>query len=254
MAVIAVFNQKGGVGKTTTALNLLAGIAQRGVRPMGVDLDPQAHLSGVFDARARLADDSIYSFFVRQRPLAEVAQITSSGVILCPAHLELTKLDTLLGKGVNVVTRLRLALRHGADTGPVVIDCCALLGVLSLNAIFACDLLLVPVSADYLALEGARQVERALRALEPVFKRRLPRRYVLTRFDARRKMSFEVAELLALAFPSEEISRAVSRRVPPCPAEPRRVRLPGACGRASGCRIYCVASSARPTAWPRARH
>ena len=109
MSVIAVFNQKGGVGKTTTTLNLLAGIAKRGARPLGIDFDPQAHLSGVFDAHPHLADDSVYSFFVRQRPLADVAQITASGVILCPAHLELTKLDMLLGKGVNVVTRLRVA-------------------------------------------------------------------------------------------------------------------------------------------------
>src|SRR5436309_925767 len=206
MTVIAVFNQKDGVGKTTTALNLLAGIAQRGVRPLGIDLDPQAHLSGVFDTHPKLADDSIYSFFVRQRALADLAQITPSGVILCPGHLELTKLDSLLGKGVNVITRLRMALKQGPQPpGPIVIDCCAFLGVLSLNAIFACDLLLVPVSADYLALEGAQQVERALHALEPVFKRRLPRRYVLTRFDARRKMSSEVADLMAMAFRSEEI-------------------------------------------------
>ena len=64
------------------------------------------------------------------------------------------------------------------------IDCCPLLNVLSLNAMFAADLLLIPVSADYLALQGAQQVERALNALEPVFKRRLPRRYLLTRYDA----------------------------------------------------------------------
>ena len=206
MTVIAVFNQKGGVGKTTTALNLLAGMAQRGARPLGIDLDPQAHLSGIFDTHPRLADDSVYSFFVRQRPLADIAQITPSGVILCPSHLDLTKLDTLLGKGVNVVTRLRVALKQTEQTpGPVVIDCCPLLGVLSLNAIFACDLLLVPVSADFLALQGAQQVERALNALEPVFKRRLPRRYVLTRFDARRKMSSEVADLMAMAFRADEI-------------------------------------------------
>ena len=160
----------------------------------------------MFDTHPRLADDSVYSFFVRQRPLAEIAQITASGVVLCPGHLELTKLDTLLGKGVNVVTRLRVALKqHDIAPGPVIIDTCPLLGVLSLNAIFACDLLLVPVSADYLALRGAQQVERALHALEPVFKRRLPRRYVLTRFDARRKMASEVADLMAMAFRPEEI-------------------------------------------------
>jgi chromosome partitioning protein len=206
MTVIAVFNQKGGVGKTTTALNLLAAIAKRGARPLGIDLDPQAQLSYVFGAHPKLADDSIYGFFVRQRPIAEIARVTRSGVVLCPAHLELSKLDSMLGKGVNVVTRLRHALRQpDVAPGPVVIDCGPLLNVLSLNAIFACDLLLVPVSCDFLALRGAREVERALDALEPVFKHRLPRRYVLTRYDMRRKMSAEVVTQLAEAMRPEEI-------------------------------------------------
>jgi chromosome partitioning protein len=206
MAILAVFNQKGGVGKTTTALNLLATIAQRGQRPLGIDLDPQAHLSQIFGVHPRLADDSVYSFFVRQRPLVDVAQITRSGVVICPAHLELSKLDSLLGKGVNVVTRLRHALQQpDLRNGPVVIDCCPLLNVLSLNAVFACDVLLVPVSCDFLSLSGAMQVERALNALEPVFKRRLPRRYVLTRFDVRRKMSEDVLARMATAFRPEEV-------------------------------------------------
>jgi len=195
VAIVAVFNQKGGVGKTTTALNLLAAMALRKQRPLAIDLDPQCHLSQIFGVSPRNADDSVYSFFVRQRPLDDIAQITRSGVILLPAHLELSKLDTLLGKGVNVVTRLRLALhRPGATPGPAVIDCCPLLNVLSLNAIFAADLVLVPVSADFLSLKGAEQVERALNALEPVLKRRLPRRYVLTRYDQRRRMSEAVEE------------------------------------------------------------
>jgi len=206
MTVIAVFNQKGGVGKTTTALNLLAAIARRGQRPLGIDLDPQAHLSHVFGAHPKLADDSVYSFFVRQTPLADIARITRSGVALCPAHLELSKLDSILGKGVNVVTRLRYALRQpGLAPGPVVIDCSPLLNVLSLNAVFACDLLLVPLSCDYLSLRGACEVERALNALEPVFKRRLPRRYVLTRYDIRRRMSGDVVGRLAGLLRADEI-------------------------------------------------
>ena len=206
MPIIAVFNQKGGVGKTTTALNLLAAIAKRGQRPLGIDLDPQAHLSHVFGVHPTLADDSVYSFFMRQRPLEDIARITRSGVVLCPAHLELAKLDSMLGKSVNIVTRLRHALRApDATPGPVVIDTCPLFNVLSLNAVFACDVLLVPVSCDYLALRGAREVERALNALEPVFKQRLPRRYVLTRYDARRRMSGDVVEQMREALRPEEI-------------------------------------------------
>ena len=193
MAIIAVFNQKGGVGKTTTALNLVAAAAQRKRRPLAIDLDPQCHLSHIFGVHPRSADDSVYSFFVRQRPLDDIAQLTKSGVFMLPAHLELAKLDSLLGKGVNVVTRLRQALHApNAMQELVVIDCCPLLNVLSLNAIFAADLVLVPVTADFLSLKGAEQVERALNALEPVFKRRLPRRYLLTRYDLRRRMSEDV--------------------------------------------------------------
>ncbi len=206
MSIIAVFNQKGGVGKTTTALNLLAAIAQAKQRPLAIDLDPQCHLSHIFGVHPKSADDSIYGFFIRQRPLEDIAEITGSGVILCPAHLELAKLDSLLGKGVNVVTRLRQALHlPNAAPGPVVIDCCPLLNVLSLNALFAADVVVVPVSADFLSLQGAEQVERALNALEPVFKRRLPRRYVLTRYDMRRRMSGAVEERMAQVFRRDEI-------------------------------------------------
>ncbi len=206
MAIVAVFNQKGGVGKTTPALNLLAAFGQAKQRPLAIDLDAQCPLTHVFGVYPAHADESVYSFFVRQRPLDEIAQVTKSGAILCPAHLELAKLDALLGKGVNVVNRLRHALHaQGAVPGPVVIDCCPLLNVLSLNAIFAADLLLVPVAADFLSLKGAEQVERALNALEPVFKRRLPRRYVLTRFDVRRRMSAAVEERMGEMLRADEI-------------------------------------------------
>ena len=206
MSTIAVFNQKGGVGRTTTALNLLAAIARRGRRPLGIDLDPQAHLSQIFGIAPRLADDSVCGFFTRQRPLADVAQITRSGVMLCPAHPDLAKVGAGLGRGLDAVTRLREALRQpDAPPGHVVIDCGPLLDALSLNAIFACDVLVVPVSCEYLALRGAVLVERALNALEPVFRHRPARRYLLTRYDATRAMSEGVAARMAAALRPEEI-------------------------------------------------
>ena len=191
MTVIAVFNQKGGVGKTTTALNLLAAIAQRGQRPLGIDLDPQAHLSHIFGVQPKLADDSVYSFFMRQRPLADIAQITRSGVVLCPAHLELAKLDSMLGKGVNVVTRLRARAarartRRPARSSSTAARCSTCCRSTRCSPATCCW---CRCPCDFLSLRGALQVERALNALEPVFKRRLPRRYLLTRYDVRRRMS-----------------------------------------------------------------
>jgi chromosome partitioning protein len=206
MSIIAVFNQKGGVGTTTTALNLLAAIARRGQRPLGIDLDPHAHLSHCFGARPKLADDSVYSFFGRQRPLADLAEITRSGVALCPAHPDLARLDAQLSKGINAITALRRALSDGASTADaVVIDTTSLLNALSLNAIFACDLCIVPVSCEFLAVQAAREVERALNALEPVLKARLARRYLLTRYDAEKEMSIHVAEQLTDFLPPEHV-------------------------------------------------
>lgn len=182
MAIVAVFNRQDGVGKTTTALNLLAAVARRGARPLGIDLDPVAQLSTLFGACPARAADSVAAFLAGRAALDDVAQITRSGVVLCPAHAELAALSAGLGKGLPALTRLRLALRgaHGY-AGPVVIDCGSAWDALTLNAVFACDLLLVPMSAEGRSEDGARDVARGLDALTPVFKYRLERRYLRTR-------------------------------------------------------------------------
>ena len=184
MAIIAVFNQHGGVGKTTTALNLLAAIAQRGMRPWAIDLDPQAHLSHLFGTSARAPEESMAAFFAQREPLEHLGEITRSGVVLCPAHPALAHVDAMLGKGLNSLTRLRHALRtRGATTGPVVIDCASRRDALTLNAVFASDLVLVPVSCQDDAAHAATAVERMLNAIEPLVGFRAPRRYVMTRVN-----------------------------------------------------------------------
>jgi chromosome partitioning protein len=198
MAKIAVFNQKGGVGKTTTSLNLTAALARRGYNPLSIDLDPQGHLSYVCGSSVANADDSIFGFYQNTRPLAQLIRPASGGWLVIPAHVELSKVDTQFGKGPNILNRLNGGIvRENLNTGrPIVLDCCPMLGVLSLSAIFASDRVLVPVSADYLAVQGVHQVEKTLKALEHVLKRRMLRRYVVTRFDARRKMSHQIYEEL----------------------------------------------------------
>ena len=209
MTIVAVFNQKGGVGKTTTTLNLAAALARRGGTPCGIDLDPQAHFSAIAGVTAGAGDDTVLSLFQRNRPLSELVHGAASGIRVIPSHMELSKVDTLFGKGYNVVNRLNVALRAerlGSGGSPVLIDCCPMIGVLSLNAIFASDCVLVPVSADHLSYKSALQVEKALRALEPVLKRRVKRRYLLTRFDARRRMAREIQDMLVQQF-DEEVCR-----------------------------------------------
>ncbi len=215
MARIAVFNHKGGVGKTTTTLNLVAALARVGYDPLALDLDPQAHLSVIACPGTLTPEDSAYAFFRDSRPLTDLLRNSRAGWEILPAHLELSKVDTQFGRGPNVLNRLRIGLDRERLNGerPVLIDCCPLLGVLSLSAIFAADAVLVPVSADYLAVKGAVQVEKTLNALQRVLGHRVERRYVITRFDARRRMSWDILETFKARFAADLCESRISETV-----------------------------------------
>lgn len=216
---IAVFNQKGGVGKTTTALNLAAASVRDGRQPLLLDLDPQCHLSAIHGSPPQNSERSLFGFYQGIHTLDELAIPWEGLGRLVPSHQQLIKVDSMFGKGPAILNKLRLGLDTidasipGNAAQTTLIDCCPYVGVLALNAIFACDVLLIPVSTDFLSLQAAEQMTRTLAILESVLKRRVPRRYLLTRYDRRRNMSEEVQKLLRQRYDGEVCTTVIAENV-----------------------------------------
>ncbi|MEW9900000.1 ParA family protein [Chitinivorax sp. PXF-14] len=194
MTILAIFNQKGGVGKTTTAMNLAAAMAHNGMEPLMIDLDPQAHLTATSGVTVN-SEDSIFAFYRDNKPLTELVKPLPNGVNLIPSHVELAKVDTLYRKTGSIIMRLRHALYDemlAASGVPIVIDCCPFLGILSINAIAAADGMIIPIAAEYLAMKGATQLENTLEAMSRLADKRIPRRFVVTRYVPSRRLSAHI--------------------------------------------------------------
>lgn len=183
MAVVAVFNQKGGVGKTTTTLNVAAALMLLERQPILIDLDPQAHLSLALGVKNLQGDACVSAFFLRDKPLASLVRTLPNGLRLIPGHPDLSKVDSMLGGVKGVAAKLKHGLSElvGANS-PVLMDCAPSLSVLTLNALFASDRVLIPVTSDYLAMQGLHRTEIALRVLEKPLGRPIERRMVVTRY------------------------------------------------------------------------
>jgi chromosome partitioning protein len=141
---------------------------------------------------------SIASFFKENTPLAKLLHETPAGWQIIPATLELSKIDAMYGSDPQAAKLLKQGLSEELVlTGaPILIDCCPMLGVLTLNALLAADKVLIPVSADFLSQQGVHRLDSALNVLEKKLQRTFERRIVVTRFDSRRKLSFDIYDKL----------------------------------------------------------
>ena len=201
MRSIAIINQKGGVGKTTTAVNLGHALARRGNRVTLVDLDPQGHLAaclGLF----RLPNKGMDQVLLHGQDIAEQLISSRELIDVVPAGRELGEFEHIDG-GIERARVLRQAIgRSVPDTDFMVFDCPPSAGLLVANAVAAVDDVLVPVAGDYVSLTGLTRLMLTIRKLEPLRAGPLGKAIFLSRFIARRRLSSEVMGKLLEHFPT----------------------------------------------------
>jgi chromosome partitioning protein len=202
--VLAIANQKGGVGKTTTALSLGAALAGGGKRVLVMDLDPHGCASAHMGIFHETLAGSVVDVFLATKPAAPWAGVITrpsrAPFDLVPSHIRLSDLDVDLkdrkGKGVL----LKTALEHGPPYDHIILDCPPQTGVVLVNALVAADLLVIPIQTDFLALHGVRLLFDTMRALNHALPRPIPYRALATMFDRRAKACARVLALLREKF------------------------------------------------------
>ena len=212
--MIAVVNQKGGVGKTTTAVNLTAALKEQGKKVLLCDFDPQANASSGLGVEKRKIKKSVYDVIINDAPVADAIITTKYGDVL-PSSADLA------GAGVELISmeepnyRLRNALHAVKDQYDVIfIDCPPSLEMLTINGLAAADAILIPVQCEYYALEGLSDLMSTLRMI----KRRIHPALdifgvVLTMFDGRTNFSTQVAQEVRRHFPGKVFASVIPRNI-----------------------------------------
>jgi chromosome partitioning protein len=214
--VIALANQKGGVGKTTTAVNLGACLAELGYRTLIVDLDPQGNASTGLGIDPRAIETSMYDVLLQGTPMEDCIEASSvRNLFVAPANLDLAGAEIELVPAFSRETRLKEAIEGVRDQFDyILIDCPPSLGLLTVNGLAAAKEVLVPIQCEYYALEGLGQL---LRNVDLVQKRLNPdlelTGIVLVMYDARTKLSDQVAAEVREHFGDTVFRQMVPRTV-----------------------------------------
>ena len=213
--VISVANQKGGVGKTTTTINLAASIADRGYRVLIVDIDPQGNATSGLGIEKSEIDQDIYNVLIDEVPIQDTIHHTSTPKLdMVPATINLSGAETELISMMARETRLKSALDAVSDKYDFVfIDCPPSLGQLSINAFTASDSILIPVQSEYYAMEGLSQLLNTIRLVQKHFNKDLGVEGVLlTMLDARTNLGAEVVKEVQSYF-SKKVYKTIIPRI-----------------------------------------
>lgn len=219
--VLTVSNQKGGVGKTTTAVNLAAALASVGARVLVIDLDPQGNASTALGVPHTAETPSIYDVLIDEFPLVDIVQQSpeSPNLFCAPSTIHLAGAEIELVSQVAREHRLKTALDDYLASDDqrmdfVIIDCPPSLGLLTINAFTAANEVLIPIQCEYYALEGLSQLLGSVRMIQRHLNTALHvSTIVLTMYDGRTRLAQQVAEEVREHFPREVLRTVIPRSV-----------------------------------------
>jgi len=214
--VLAIMNQKGGVGKSTTAVNLAAALGEKEYKVLVVDFDPQGNTTSGLGVDKSTIKESIYDAILSDVTVDEIVRETASQrVYVLPATIQLAGAEVELVSAIAREMRLKDALEPiKSEFDYIFIDCPPSLGILTINALTACDALLVPIQCEFYALEG---VTKLLESMKMVKSRLNPRLDVygvlMTMYDSRTSLSKQVAEEVRSFFGEKVFTTMIPRNV-----------------------------------------
>jgi chromosome partitioning protein len=213
---IAIANQKGGVGKTTTAVNLSAALADLGYRVLVVDLDPQGNATTGLGVNARNLQFSIYDVLMRETPMEDCLEATAiQNLFVAPTTIDLAGAEIELVPAFSRELKLRRAIaRVSDDFDFIFIDCPPSLGLLTINALAAATEVIVPIQCEYFALEGLGQLLRNVNLVQANLNPQLEiSAIILTMYDARTKLADQVMKEIRSHFGDRVCRNIVPRSV-----------------------------------------
>lgn len=214
--IIAIANQKGGVGKTTTSVNLSACIAAKGYKVLLIDIDPQGNATSGLGINKKSVNTSIYDVLVNDEHVDKsILQTNFENLYICPANMNLAAAEIELVTLISREYRLKNAFEQMKQSFDyIIIDCPPSLGLLTLNAFTSADSVLVPIQCEYYALEGLTHLTNTIKQVKKYLNKELDIEGVLlTMYDARTNLAIQVVEEVKKYFPKKVYKTIIPRNV-----------------------------------------